>query len=69
MSTDGLERLSRTELLEHLELINQALQRYGVDPYVTGAEAAALPRDNLAGMVAASGDALVTVARKLSGIV
>jgi hypothetical protein len=70
VSTTGQwETLSRTELLERLELINQALERMGVNPYVTGAEAGALPRDNLAGMVAASADQLVTVARKLSGIV
>ncbi len=64
---DAYSHLGVADLVERLGLINEALNRLGVAPLATATEGRALPRDNLAGMVAASADYLTACARKLSG--
>jgi hypothetical protein len=67
VTADAFADLSRGELLERLEVLNAALARKGVMPELTSAEAAAMPVDNLAAMVAMTADRVVTVTRAMGG--
>jgi hypothetical protein len=58
----------RAELLDELVALNSALARRGANPIITPGEAAHLPADNLAALVAATADRVVTVARALAGV-
>ena len=57
--------MNRMDLTERLELLNQALGRMRSEVYVTIAESAALPLEDLRVVVAATARKVRTMARSL----